>query len=96
MIKDLLLKYKQLLKEREKALLELDGYKLGLVLKKEEELLKKLAEAIDRSSNLPSDLRSLAEEVYSFHEEVAKLTFSVIETLSEGVDDEHLLNVQYR
>jgi|GEM_PF-3811647 chromosome segregation ATPase len=96
MVKELLLEYKQLLKERRKALLELDGYKLEFILQKELQLLKDLEDELKGCSNLTPELHSLAEEVYSLHEEVAKLTFNMIEALSEGANDEHLFNVQHR
>ena len=96
MIEKLLLRYKELLNERKKALLELDGYKLESVLQQESRLLKELEKNLKDCSSLPANLVSLAEEVFSLHEEVAKLTFNMMEILSsEGKEDEHTINVQH-
>ena len=96
MIEALLLEYKRLLEERKASILELDGFKVESILRKEEEVLSKLEDELSRLTSLSPSIKSLTEEVYTLHDEVAKLTFNMIEALSEGANDEHLFNVQHR
>jgi chromosome segregation ATPase len=83
MIEILLLEYKRLLEERRDAILEMDGAKVKNVLQKEEEILSKLEKEISQISSLSPTIRELAKEIYTLHDEVANLTFKMIDILKE-------------